>query len=107
MCFSWLFFKRKSKMIDFVKKFECSCDLCGKNCKNMEELVVHMGYHKIDDINRRLINDYGTVRCNKCWKTFRSVVDLSNHECFQDNSTISDLSRAASCDSLSSVVVHE
>ena len=70
----------------------------------MEELVIHMGCHQMDDINDRLMRGYGTVRCNKCWKSFETVVDMYDHPC---STKIAGLSPVESCDSLSSVVIHD
>ena len=106
MCLPWTLFRRKRNPVNFLKFYECSCDLCGKNFGNMEELVVHMGYHKIDDLNRRLLNGYGTVRCNKCWKSFETVAGMYEHSCVE-SPVIGGLSPVTSSGSLSSVVVHE
>jgi hypothetical protein len=73
----------------------------------MEELIVHMGAHDTGDINRRLISGYGTVRCNRCWKSFDTVADMSEHSCVQTTSVIRGLSPIGSSDSLESVVIHE
>lgn len=72
----------------------------------MEELIVHMGCHRIDDINSRLMKGYGTVRCNKCYKSFYSVIDMGGHPCATN--IIPRLSPPVKrSDSLSSVVIHE
>jgi len=73
----------------------------------MEELIVHMGAHDTSDINRRLISGYGTVRCNRCWKSFDTVADMSEHSCVHSTSAIQGLSPIGSSDSLESVVIHE
>ena len=72
MCFEWLISSRKKPHRDFHKLFECSCDLCGKNFDKLENLVVHTGVHSTEDINARLLGGYGTVRCNKCRKSFHA-----------------------------------
>lgn len=105
MCLTWFSFKRKPNPINFLKNYECSCDLCYKNFKNMEELIVHMGCHRINDINSRLLKGYGTVRCNKCFKSFHSVRDMCDHPCAIN--TIPHLSTVKRSGSLSSVVIHE
>jgi len=47
----------------------------------MEELITHMGCHQTDDINYRLLRGYGTVRCNKCRKSFETVMNMYDHVC--------------------------
>lgn len=104
MCFRWPFFVKKSLSRNFHKIFPCSCDICGSNFNNMQELLVHMGRHETDDINRKLMRGYGTVRCNKCWKSFETVLDMYDHTCAD---TIPGLSPVGSSDSLSSIVIHD
>lgn len=106
MCLEWLFSRKKSTYRRFDKFFPCSCDLCGKNFVNMDDLIIHMGCHDTGDINRRLLRGYGTVRCNKCWKSFDTVADMHDHTCVQSNSVIEGLSPVMSSDSLDSVVIH-
>ena len=69
----------------------------------MEELITHIGGHEISDINRRLLNGYGTVRCNKCRKSFETVAYMHDHVC---TTRIRGLSPIQSYDSLDSVVIH-
>lgn len=107
MCFEWLISSRKKPHRDFHKLFECSCDLCGKNFDKLENLVIHTGVHSTEDINTRLLNGYGTVRCNKCWKSFTSVAALYDHPCVQTTSVIEGLSPIPSSDSLESVVIYQ
>jgi hypothetical protein len=107
MCLEWLFSRKKPLYREFDKLFACSCDVCGRNFSNMEELIVHMGAHDTGDINRRLISGYGTVRCNRCWKSFDTVADMSEHACVHSTSAIQGLSPIASSGSLESVVIHE
>lgn len=107
MCLEWLFSRKKPLYREFDKLFACSCDVCGRNFSNMEELIVHMGAHDTGDINRRLINGYGTVRCNRCWKSFDTVADMSEHSCVHSTSAIQGLSPIGSSGSLESVVIHE
>ena len=70
----------------------------------MEELITHMGCHQTGDINHRLLRGYGTVRCNKCRKSFETVMNMYDHSC---TSVIPGLSPVVSSDSLSSIVIHE
>lgn len=107
MCFEWLISSRKKLHRDFHKLFECSCDLCGKNFDKLENLVIHTGVHSTEDINTRLLSGYGTVRCNKCWKSFTSVAALYDHPCVQPTSVIEGLSPIPSSDSLESVVIYQ
>jgi len=72
----------------------------------MEELITHMGCHEISDINHRLLNGYGTVRCNKCRKSFETVAYMHDHTCTQITSSNRGLSPIQSYDSLDSVVIH-
>ena len=104
MCFPWPFFVKKVIRRNFHILYPCSCDLCGKNFNTMEELITHMGCHQTDDINHRLLRGYGTVKCNKCSKSFETVIDMYDHPC---NTTIPGLSPVSSSESLSSVVIHE
>jgi hypothetical protein len=106
MCFPWSFFVKKIIHRKFDKIFPCSCDLCGKNFDTMDELIIHMGGHETGDINRRLLNGYGTVRCSKCFQSFETVADMHDHSCTQINSSIRGLSPIQSYDSLDSVVIH-
>jgi len=104
MCFPFSFYAKKVLHRNYHTLYTCSCDLCGKNFNTMEELIIHMGCHQTDDINRRLIRGYGTVKCNKCSKSFETVMDMYDHPC---NTTIPGLSPVSSSASLSSVVIHE
>jgi len=70
----------------------------------MEELIIHMGCHQTDDINHRLLRGYGTVRCNKCQKSFKTVMNMYDHPC---NTRIQGLSPVSSSGSLESVLIHE
>ena len=107
MCFRWFLSKKKAILRRFDQIFPCSCDICGKNFTNMEELITHMGYHDVDNINTRLLRGYGTVRCNQCWRSFDTVADMYDHTCTQINSAIQGLSPIPSYDSLDSVVIHD
>ena len=69
----------------------------------MEELITHMGCHETSDINHRLLNGYGTVRCSKCFQSFETVADMHDHVC---TTRIRGLSPIQSYDSLDSVVIH-
>ena len=104
MCFPWPPFMKRVIHRNFQKLYPCSCNLCGKNFNTMEELITHMGCHQTDDINRRLIKGYGTVKCNKCWKSFVTVMDMYDHPC---TTVIEGLSPVSSSGSLSSVVIHD
>ena len=75
------FFTVSTQSDDFTKPFLCSCDICCKQCNNMESLVKHMGSHDIRDLNARLNANYGTVRCSTCFHSFRNVYDMSSHPC--------------------------
>ena len=72
----------------------------------MDDLIIHMGCHDTDDINRKLNRGYGTVRCNTCWRSFETVADMYDHSCVHSNSVIEGLSPVMSSDSLDSVVIH-
>jgi hypothetical protein len=104
MCFPWFLLKKKQNVRRFDQIFACSCNICGKNFSTMDELITHMGCHDIDDVNRKLLNGYGTVRCNRCLKAFDTVADMHDHPC---STTISGLSPIQSYDSLDSIVIHE
>lgn len=93
----------------FTQPFICSCDLCGTEFSNMQELINHMGYHTTEEINMCINRGYGTVRCGKCWSSFRSVSDMERHSCAQKrNSVIEGLSPIMSrSNSFDSVIVHE
>ena len=103
MCFPWNLFKKKVIHRNFKNLYACSCDLCGKNFDTMEELITHMGCHETSDINHRLLNGYGTVRCGRCFQSFETVADMHDHRC---TTVISNLSPIQSYDSLDSVVIH-
>jgi len=105
MCFPWTFFKKKPIYRNFDRIFPCSCDICGQTFTSLDQLIIHMGNHDTEDINRKLLRGYGTVRCNKCYRSFESVADMYDHTCVQ-NSTIQGLSPVLSSDSLDSVVIH-
>lgn len=104
MCFPFTWFKKKYERIqDFSKPFDCSCEICGANFTTMRELIVHMGYHTTESLNRNLKHGYGTVRCNTCYQSFSSVADMYDHPC---STIISGLSPIQSYDSLDSVAIH-
>jgi predicted nucleic acid-binding Zn ribbon protein len=103
MCFPWFLLKKKQIVRRFDQIFACSCNICGKNFSTMDELITHMGCHDTGDMNRKLLNGYGTVRCNRCWKAFDTVADMHDHPC---STTIRGLSPIQSYDSLDSVVIH-
>jgi len=104
MCFPWFQFRKVGVSRNFHGLYPCSCDLCGKNFNTMEELIIHMGCHQTDDINHRLLRGYGTVRCNKCQKSFKTVMNMYDHPC---NTRIQGLSPVSSSGSLESVLIHE
>ena len=97
MCFPWLFLKR-DKIFDGF--FPCSCELCGEMFDTMEKFIKHSGSHELWEINRRLENQFGTVRCGKCWRSFSTVEVMSKHPC-------NTRSPVSSSGSLSSVVIHD
>ncbi len=103
MCFPWLLIKRKVPLKRYTDTFPCSCDICGKNFETLETLIKHMGSHELCELNARLKHQFGTVRCNKCWKSFTSVVVMSEHSCI---TVIEGLSPAVSSDSLESILIH-
>lgn len=105
MCFHWLLFRKIGVSRNYHGLYPCSCDLCGKNFNTMEELIIHMGCHQTDDINHRLLRGYGTVRCNKCRKSFETVMNMYDHPCAIN--TIPGLSPVSSSESLSSIVIHD
>jgi len=70
----------------------------------MDELITHLGSHNTDDINHRLLNGYGTVRCSKCFQSFETVMNMYDHSC---TTVIEGLSPVSSSGSLSSVVIHD
>ena len=104
MCFPWLLFKKENPLRKFDSFFECSCDICGNNYETMEALIKHMGSHEFWQINAKLKNNFGTVRCNKCWGSFTSVAVMADHIC---SSEIRGLSPVASSESLESVLIHD
>ena len=106
MCFPWFLLKKKQIVRRFDQIFACSCNICGKNFSTMDELITHMGCHDTGDINHRLLNGYGTVRCSKCFQSFETVADMHDHRCTQISSSIRGLSPIQSYDSLDSVVIH-
>ena len=104
MCFPFTWFKKKYERIrDFSRPFDCSCEICGANFTTMGDLIVHMGYHTTESLNRNLKHGYGTVRCNRCYQSFSSVAAMEDHPC---STTISGLSPIQSYDSLDSVAIH-
>ena len=101
MCFP--FFVRPRKYRRLNRDLECSCDLCHRSFKNVEDLIVHMGYHDTDNLNERLLRGRGTVRCNRCWETFTSASTLYDHSC-----VIQGLSPLHSrSNSLETVIIHD
>lgn len=104
MCFHWFLFKKEVPMKKFDMLFACSCELCGTNFDSMEKLIKHMGYHTISDIQYRLDSNRGTVRCNKCWRSFTSVVCMAEHPC---TTIIRGLSPVSSSGSLESILIHD
>ena len=106
MCFPCNLFTKKVIRRNFHGLYDCSCDLCGRSLDTMDELIIHMGSHETDDINHRLLNGYGTVRCSRCFQSFETVADMHDHPCTQINSSIRGLSPIQSYDSLDSVVIH-
>jgi len=70
----------------------------------MDRLIIHMGYHETEDLNRNLRHGYGTVRCNECFRSFPSAAAMEDHSC---SSMIQGLSPIASSESLETVLIHE
>lgn len=104
MCFPWLFFKRDIPLKRFDGFFPCACELCGEMFDTMEKFIKHSGSHELWEINRRLENQFGTVRCGKCWGSFSTVEVMSKHPC---NTRIQGLSPVSSSGSLDSVLIRE
>lgn len=100
MCFKLNFFRKSH----FIRLQPCSCDICGTNFDTMSDLIRHMKFHDADEINKKLLTGYGTVRCNTCWRSFTSVASIEEHAC---SSVISGLSPVSSYDSLDSVLIHK
>ncbi len=94
MCFRWRPVKGKP--------FECSCDLCAENFGTIEGLTKHMKCHDIQEINRRIMDGYETVRCNICFKAFVSITALREHRC---SSAIAGLTPVPSYESLDSPIL--
>jgi hypothetical protein len=101
------FRKKQQPRRNFRQFFTCSCDICDSNFIRLDDLIEHMTSHETNELNRKLLHGYGTVRCNKCWISFNSVADLHDHQCVQNNVIIDGLSPIQSHDSLDSVVIHE
>ena len=101
MCSPWLFFKREKRFDGF---FPCACELCGEMFDTMEKFIKHSGSHELWEINRRLENQFGTVRCGKCWGSFSTVEVMSKHPCY---TRIQGLSPVSSSGSLDSVLIRE
>ena len=100
MCFHW----KRSKPKKFDRPFGCSCDLCGENFDTMETLIKHLGGHDVEGINRRIMDGYGTARCNSCFKSFTSVAAMEEHPCVP---VIEGLSPIPSYDSLETILIHD
>jgi hypothetical protein len=100
MCFRW----PRSKPKNFDRPFGCSCDLCGENFDTMETLIKHLGRHDVEGINRRIMDGYGTARCNSCFKSFTSVAAMEEHPCVP---VIEGLSPIPSYESLETVLIHD
>jgi hypothetical protein len=111
MCLEFLFkSKRYRRLPDaYTRPFDCSCDLCGSVFGDMQGLINHLGYHTTEEINTYIKRGYGTVRCGRCWSSFRSVSDMERHPCAQRrDSVIHGLSPIMSrSNSFDSVIVHE
>ena len=101
------FRKKRRPYRNFRQFYTCSCDVCGSNFSRLDDLVEHMTKHETSDLNKKLLNGYGTVRCNKCWISFNTVADLHDHHCVQNSTIIEGLSPVGSVDSFDSVVIHE
>jgi len=110
MCFDFLFRKKYIPLHNsYTRTFACSCDLCGKQCNNMKNLITHLGSHTTTEINKLLRTNYGIVRCHTCWHSFQTVKDMSEHACahFENRGIIKNLTPVGSMDSLDSVLIHE
>jgi len=79
MCLEFLV--RVVERYDYTQPFQCSCEICEQNFTNMEALIKHMGSHDTRDINARLHKNYGTVRCNSCFRVFENVYEMRLHPC--------------------------
>ncbi len=71
-------------------------------CFNWKIFNKQLGYHELHEINDRLNSNFGTVRCNKCWRSFTSVVSMSEHSCTNVIQGLSPVSSSGSLDSFSS-----
>lgn len=67
--------------MDLSKDFECSCDICGENYDSLKPLLEHMTRHDTGKMNEMLSMELGLVRCNRCWRSFTTVKNLSEHDC--------------------------
>jgi hypothetical protein len=76
--------RRLLKYRRYKAPIPCSCYICGKNFKNTEALIKHMGGHETIELNRIIKHGYGTVRCNNCWISFTNVEALLDHPCVQN-----------------------
>ena len=68
--------------------------------ETMEKFSKHSGSHELWEINRRLENQFGTVRCGKCFRSFATVEVMSKHAC----TTVSPVSSSGSLDS---ILIHD
>lgn len=107
MCLSLEFFKRKLLGRDYSRYFECSCDMCDRSFTNMKDLIAHTGFHETEDINLRLSNFMGIVRCNRCFRSFQTVYDMADHPCATKKEIIKGLTPVNSVDSMESVLIHD
>lgn len=110
MCFDFLFRKKYNPLHNsYTRRFVCSCDLCGSQFNNMKDLITHLGGHTTTEINKVLRANYGIVRCHKCWYSFRTVKDMSEHTCaqFESHGVIQNLTPVGSADSIESVLIRE
>lgn len=111
MCLDFLFkINRYRKLPDaYTRSFVCSCDLCGTEFSNIQELINHMGYHTTEEVNLCIKRGYGTVRCGNCWSSFKTVSDMERHSCAQERKTVIEglspiISRSNSFDT---VILHD
>lgn len=109
MCFPLKLFRSwVPNVFNYNQIFECSCDICGTVFPTMNELITHMGYHTTEQLNERLDNGYGTVRCNKCFRSFTSVSTMKEHSCVKiQKPTSHTICGLSPVNSLESVLIHD
>jgi hypothetical protein len=75
------FFNKKKKKLIQDRWINCCCKICSKKFLNTKNLILHLGGHDIKKINYLLKNNFGTVKCLECGRSFNNAYLLSIHEC--------------------------